>query len=59
MRVLPSNSANYNAYANIYTAFNNRTRGFSDEVRFGIEGGVTFAKEKLIAIIRALWDQDL
>ena len=43
----------FDAYANVYTAFNNRTRGFSDEVRFGIEGGVTFGKEKFIAILRA------
>ncbi len=31
-------------YVSAYAAFNNRTRGFSDEVRFGAEIGFTFKK---------------
>ena len=39
------------AYANIYAGFNNRTKGFSDEIRFGVEGGITFGN-KLTTIVR-------
>jgi hypothetical protein len=35
------------AYANIYAAFNNRTNGYSDEVRAGIEAGVNIFDQKL------------
>jgi protein XagA len=31
-------------YVSAYVAFNNRTKGFSDEVRFGAEVGLTFKK---------------
>jgi protein XagA len=31
-------------YVSAYAAFNNRTKGFSDEVRFGTEVGLTFKK---------------
>ncbi len=31
-------------YVSAYVAFNNRTRGFSDEIRFGAEVGVTLKK---------------
>ncbi|MEZ4933631.1 MAG: hypothetical protein R2788_16105 [Saprospiraceae bacterium] len=40
------------AYANVYAGLNNRTNGFSDEFRYGIEGGVTFAKNRFTAIGR-------
>ena len=40
------------AYANIYTGFNNRTKGFSDEFRYGIETGVSFFNERLTTIFR-------
>lgn len=40
------------AYTNVYAGVNNRTEGYSDEFRFGIEGGVTFANNKLTAIAR-------
>lgn len=41
------------AYANVYTGFNNRTNGFSDEFRYGAEVGVSFLKDKrLTAIFR-------
>ena len=43
---------NTNAYASAYAAFNNRTKGFSDEVRFGIETGAGFFQDKLYAILR-------
>lgn len=39
-------------YANIYTAFNNRTAGFSDEVRFGGELGASIFKGKFWFIYR-------
>lgn len=41
-----------NAYANVYAGFNNRTNGYSDEFRFGIEGGVTILNNKLTTILR-------
>ncbi len=34
------------AYVSAYTGINNRTNGFSDEFRFGIEAGVGLANEK-------------
>ena len=40
------------AYANIYSAFNNRTKNFSDEFRFGGEIGVSFLQSKLWLITR-------
>lgn len=40
------------AYANVYAGLNNRTNGFSDEFRYGVEGGVTFAKNRFTAIGR-------
>lgn len=41
-----------NAYASIYAGFNNRTKGFSDEWRYGIETGANLFKDKLTAILR-------
>lgn len=41
-----------NAYANIYSAFNNRTENFSDEFRAGGEVGGSFLKNKLWGIFR-------
>lgn len=41
-----------NAYANAYFGFNNRTRGFSDELRFGVEAGVGLAADKLYLTLR-------
>lgn len=41
-----------NAYANLYGGINNRSEGFSDELRFGIEGGATFLNNRLTAIGR-------
>lgn len=41
------------AYANVYAGFNNRTKGFSDEFRYGIEAGVNLFNEKLYVILRA------
>ncbi len=40
------------AYANVYAGLNNRTNGFSDEFRFGIEAGATFWNQKLTATAR-------
>ncbi|MEO1262786.1 MAG: hypothetical protein AAFZ15_28520 [Bacteroidota bacterium] len=40
------------AYANAYVGFNNRTEGFSDEFRYGIEAGITFWDNKITAIGR-------
>lgn len=41
-----------NAYATAYAGFNNRTKGFSDELRYGIEGGATFWNKRITAIAR-------
>lgn len=43
---------NTSAYANIYSGFNNRSDGFSDEFIFGLEGGVTVWKNRLNLIAR-------
>ena len=51
--------AGQNAYANIYAGFNNRTNGFSDEVRFGAEAGVNLFKNKLLALVRVYGIQSL
>ncbi len=47
------------AYANAYLGFNNRTNDFSDELRFGIEGGATFFDGRLTAILRLYGVQSL
>lgn len=39
-------------YVNAYAGFNNRTKGYSDEIRFGLEGGISLHEKKLIAIVR-------
>jgi hypothetical protein len=39
-------------YFNVYAGYNNRTRGFSDEFRFGVEGGVNLFQDRLTAIFR-------
>ncbi|WP_425392670.1 hypothetical protein [Ekhidna sp.] len=41
-----------NAYANIYSGFNNRTKNFSDEFRAGGEVGGAFLNNKLWGIFR-------
>ncbi len=41
-----------NAYANAYLGVNNRSNGFSDEFRFGIETGAIFFKNKISASLR-------
>lgn len=48
---------NLSAYANTYLGINNRTKNendfeFSDELRFGVEAGVTFGKDRLTVIGR-------
>jgi protein XagA len=45
-------------YASAYVGFNNRTQGFSDEVRFGIEAGYTI-KDKLTLIGKINVNQSL
>lgn len=39
-------------YANAYLGYNNRSKGFSDEVRFGAEVGAQFLNKKLWVIAR-------
>ncbi len=39
-------------YLNVYAGFNNRTNDYSDEVRFGCEGGISLNEKKFIAIVR-------
>ena len=41
-----------NFYSSAYGGFNNRTNGFSDELRYGIEGGATFPKTGITGILR-------
>ncbi len=41
-----------NAYASAYAGYNNRTEGFSDEIRYGVEAGVTLFDNRLTAIAR-------
>ena len=41
-----------NFYAAAYGGFNNRTNGFSDELRYGMEGGATFPKTGITTILR-------
>jgi len=36
-----------NGYATAYAGFNNRTKGFSEEIRFGAETGLQFLNKKL------------
>jgi hypothetical protein len=43
---------NVPAYANAYAGFNNRTNGFSDELRYGLEAGAGFFGSKLYTIFR-------
>ncbi|MEL6987096.1 MAG: hypothetical protein AAGK97_04630 [Bacteroidota bacterium] len=43
---------NINAYTSAYIGFNNRTNGFSDEIRFGAEIGANVIKDKLWLIGR-------
>lgn len=40
------------AYANIYTGVNNRSGGFSDEYRFGLEAGLSFLQDRLTTTLR-------
>ncbi len=47
------------AYTTLYAGFNNRTRGFSDEVRFGAEMGFGFIKNKLHTIFRLIGTKSL
>jgi len=50
---------NLNAYASVYGGYNNRTEGFSDEIRFGLEAGITILNNKLTAIARLYGIQSL
>lgn len=43
---------NFSPFFTVTAAFNNRTNNYSDEFRYGIEGGVTF--KKFTAIVRLL-----
>ena len=43
-----------NAYANIYVGFNNRTNDFSDEFRYGLEGGFNLFNNRITAIARLI-----
>jgi len=48
-----------NTYFNAYAGYNNRTKGFSDEFRFGLEGGVNLFNDQLTAIFRLYGSQSL
>ncbi|MEE9371921.1 MAG: transporter [Saprospiraceae bacterium] len=46
------NSDSFSTYGNIYGAFNKRNKGFSDEVRYGVELGIGILSQKLWLIGR-------
>jgi hypothetical protein len=50
---------NLNAYANAYVGFNNRTNGFSDEIRYGVETGVQLFDNRLTLIARLIATKSL
>ncbi len=50
---IPFNVSNASLYANLYGAYNNRTNGFSDEIRFGGEIGAGLVKDKLWLVAKA------
>lgn len=39
-------------YVSVYGGFNNRTRGFSDELRYGLEAGTGWFNDKVYTILR-------
>lgn len=41
-----------NTFYTAYVGFNNRTNGFSDEIRYGLEAGGSFLNDKILAIFR-------
>lgn len=45
---IPIKAEGISAYANAYVGFNNRTNGFSDEFRYGVEAGVSLLNQKLL-----------
>ena len=47
------NSSKVPMYANIYVGFNNRTQGYSDEIRLGGEVGAMFMERRLTAVLRS------
>ncbi len=49
---LPFSVGNIPAYANVYSGFNNRSNGFSDEYRYGAEFGLGLKDKKLWLIAR-------
>lgn len=46
------NLGSLSAYANVHFGFNNRTSGFSDELRYGVEAGISTLNSKLWLIGR-------
>lgn len=49
---IPIKSESLSAYANAYIGFNNRTKGFSDEFRYGLEAGLSLLDNKFLVIGR-------
>jgi hypothetical protein len=45
-------SENKFGYVSVYGGFNNRSKGFSDELRYGVEAGTGWFKDKLFTILR-------
>lgn len=45
-------SSSVTGYYSLYAGFNNRTNGFSEEIRYGIEGGLSFWSQKTWVIAR-------
>lgn len=53
------NVAGLNTFYTIYAGYNNRTNGFSDELRAGIEAGATFVNDRIFGIARLYTVQSL
>ena len=52
-------SESFNTYYSLYVGYNNRTNGFSDEFRFGIEAGAQFFGQKLLTLVRLYGTQSM
>ncbi len=50
---------NASGWASGYIGYNNRTNGFSDELRAGLEAGITFLDQRFYALIRLFTVQSM
>ncbi len=45
-------SGQFSSYLSVYSGYNNRTNGFSDEFHYGIEVGANFLNQRLLGLVR-------